>query len=68
MTLRVSSTLDHWVVSTEPDHALCVEPQSGPPNQVNTEPTIVEPGNPLVGTMPLAWSLEESDILGSDGE
>ncbi len=56
LELEISSTFDHWVVFTEPDHALCVEPQSGPPNQLNTDPTIVEPGAPLSGSMTLRWS------------
>ena len=55
LTLSISSTFDHWVVFTEPTHALCVEPQSGPPNQINSNPTIVEPGHPLVGSMTLDW-------------
>ena len=30
---RLTSTCDHWVVYTEPEHAICVEPQSGPPER-----------------------------------
>ena len=56
LTLSIESSFDHWVVFTEPDHALCVEPQSGPPNEVNAAPTIVQPGEPLVGWMRLDWS------------
>ena len=55
LELEISSTFDHWVVFTEPEHALCVEPQSGPPNQLNSAPTIVKPGTPLTGTMTLRW-------------
>ncbi len=57
LLLEVSSTFDHWVIFTEPDHALCVEPQSGPPNQVNTDPFVVGPDNPLSGSMTLRWDL-----------
>ncbi len=53
--LMVSSTFDHWVIFTEPEHALCVEPQSGPPNQLNSNPFIVSAGNPLTGSMTLTW-------------
>lgn len=57
LELEISSTFDHWVVFTEPDHAMAVEPQSGPPNQLNTDPQLVEPGRPLAGTMTLRWTL-----------
>lgn len=36
VTIDLSSTCDFWVLYTEPEHALCVEPQSGPPNAFNT--------------------------------
>ena len=55
LDLEISSTFDHWVIFTEPDHALCVEPQSGPPNQVNSAPYVVGPNNPLIGSMTLRW-------------
>lgn len=58
LELEISSTFDHWVVFTEPEHAICVEPQSGPPNQVNTNPQLVTPGNPLTGSMTLRWTTE----------
>ena len=32
--LEVASSCDHWVVYTEPEHAICVEPQTGPPDAV----------------------------------
>jgi aldose 1-epimerase len=54
--LELRSTFDHWVVFTEPEHALCVEPQSGPPNQVNVAPILATPGRPLVGSMTYRWS------------
>jgi aldose 1-epimerase len=56
LSLTVSSTFDHWVLFTEPDHALCVEPQSGPPNQVHLAPVVVEPGECLSGSMTLSWA------------
>jgi len=55
LELEIRSTASHWVVYTEPDHALCVEPQTGPPDALNLAPTVVEPGRPLVATMVLAW-------------
>jgi aldose 1-epimerase len=55
-TVVVSSSADHWVVYTRPEHALCVEPQTGPPDGLNLAPEIVEPGHPLVATMTLTWA------------
>ena len=56
--LEVSSTCDHWVVYTEPPHAICVEPQSGPPDTVSNLGrgfVVVEPGAPLVHQMTWRW-------------
>ncbi|MEZ5343546.1 MAG: hypothetical protein R2706_19550 [Acidimicrobiales bacterium] len=54
--LTISSTFDHWVIFTEPEEALCVEPQSGPPNQLNANPVVLQPGESLSGSMTFAWS------------
>ena len=54
LSIMVSSDCDHWVVY-EPDHALCVEPQSGPPDGFTLAPRIVDPDRPLSRTMVLAW-------------
>ena len=43
--LRLSSDCSHWVVYDVPTHATCVEPQSGPPNAVNDDPTLVKAGS-----------------------
>lgn len=53
--LTISSTFDHWVIFTEPEHALCVEPQSGPPNQLNGQPVVIGPGETFDGSMTLRW-------------
>lgn len=53
--ILLSSDCDHWVVY-EPDHAVCVEPQSGPPDGFTLRPDTVEPGSPLSRTFVLAWS------------
>ena len=44
LALTISSSVDHWVIFTEPPHAFCVEPQTGPPNQLNSSPKVLEPG------------------------
>lgn len=54
--LTVDSGFDHWVVFTEPDHAICVEPQSGPPNRINYQPTVIQPGQRFNGWMRLSWT------------
>ncbi|HNI34126.1 MAG TPA: hypothetical protein PLV93_01940 [Microthrixaceae bacterium] len=59
LELTVSSTFDHWVIYTMPDHALCVEPESGAPNEPNRSPRVIVPGEPLVGSMTLAWRSDE---------
>jgi len=53
--LKIESNFDHWVVFTEPEHGLCVEPQSGQPNQSNTDPRVLEPGETFSGSMTFIW-------------
>jgi aldose 1-epimerase len=56
VTATISSTCDHWVIFTQPDHALCVEPQTGPPDEFNMKPQVVAPGAPLIAEMRLVFS------------
>ena len=56
LSLTIESTCDHVVVYDEPAHAVCVEPQTGPPDALNLAPSVVEPGRPLVATTVLRWS------------
>lgn len=51
--LEVESDCDHWVVYDMPTHALCVEPQSGPPDGFTLAPHVVTPDLPLRRTMNL---------------
>jgi len=55
LLLRIESDLDHWVIYSEPEHAVCVEPQSGPPDGPNIAPRVVEPGAPLTASMTWRW-------------
>ena len=55
LELTIESDCRDWVIYTVPDHALCVEPQTAPPDALNTGPTIVEPGRPLVAEMTWTW-------------
>ena len=54
-TLTLSSDCDHWVVYDMPEHATCVEPQSGPPDAFNIRPRLVTATHPLRRTMNIAW-------------
>jgi aldose 1-epimerase len=55
LELTVRSDCRDWVVYTAPTDALCVEPQTAPPDALNTNPSIVEPGRPLVVAMTWTW-------------
>ncbi len=55
LSLELRSTCDHWVAYTEPDHAVCVEPQSGPPDAFNLAPQVVQPGTPLTHRFEIRW-------------
>ena len=55
LELAIESDCRDWVVYTEPEDALCVEPQTAPPDAVNTDPTVVHPGRPLTAEMTWRW-------------
>ncbi len=55
MGLELTSSADHWVVYDEPRDAVCVEPQSAPPDFVTIAPSTSYPGEPLVATMAWRW-------------
>ena len=54
--LELSSSCDHWVVYTKPNHALCVEPQSEAPDVFNRAPTVVLAGDSVDAWFRLRWS------------
>ena len=54
--LAIESTCRFWVVY-EPGPAICVEPQTGPPDAANLGVEPVEPGMPLVAEMRWRWRL-----------
>jgi aldose 1-epimerase len=55
LELTVESECPEWVVYTVPQDTICVEPQTAPPDALNNDPTIVEPGRPLAATMTWRW-------------
>jgi aldose 1-epimerase len=55
LELTIESACPDWVVYTEPVDALCVEPQTAPPDALNIDRAVVEPGRPLVAEMTWRW-------------
>ncbi|MEU6482149.1 aldose 1-epimerase [Streptomyces sp. NPDC047017] len=55
LELKVTSPEEWVVVYDEQDAAVCVEPQTGPPNGLNTQPRLVTPLEPLEATTTWAW-------------
>lgn len=57
LSLRIQSDCSHWVVYTEPEHALCIEPQSEAPDVFNRNPALIEPGKSMTRYMRLSWDV-----------
>ena len=56
LEVRIASDASWWVVYTGHPDGVCVEPQTGPPDGLNTgECAIVRPGEPLVVSMTINW-------------
>jgi aldose 1-epimerase len=55
LELTVSSRTEWVVIYDEQPEAVCVEPQSGPPNGLNTHPQLVTPLEPLELATTWAW-------------
>ncbi|EGX57343.1 hypothetical protein SZN_23181 [Streptomyces zinciresistens K42] len=55
LELRVTSREEWVVVYDEQEAAVCVEPQTGPPNGLNTLPRLVTPLEPLEATTVWHW-------------
>ena len=58
LELTVETTCDDLVVFDLPTHAVCVEPQTGPPDALRLTPVLVEPGWPLVAEVTFRWRLD----------
>jgi galactose mutarotase-like enzyme len=59
LDVTMTSTCDHVVLYDQPAHAICVEPQTGPPDALNhlEWARIVRARRPLVAEVSFAWSL-----------
>ncbi|MER5809984.1 aldose 1-epimerase [Streptomyces sp. NPDC002033] len=55
LELKVTSRAEWVVVYDEQPEAVCVEPQSGPPNGLNTLPQLVTPVDPLEISSTWTW-------------
>jgi aldose 1-epimerase len=55
LALTVASREPWVVVYDEQEAAVCVEPQTGPPNGLNTAPRLVTPVEPLEATTTWTW-------------
>jgi aldose 1-epimerase len=53
--MTIESDCPDWVIYTTPSDALCVEPQTAPPNALDVDPTVVQPGKPLTAEMTWRW-------------
>lgn len=53
--VELRSNCSHWTVFDQRHHGLCFEPQSGPPNGVNDDPEILEPGEQLSRWFEIRW-------------
>ena len=57
LELTIESNCSELVVFDQLDHAICVEPQTAPPDALNFRPTVVEPGRPLIAETTWSWQL-----------
>ncbi len=65
LSVAVESSADYFVVYDQLDHAVCVEPQTAPPDAVNLGlATVIEPGRPLVARAAFRWGRPILDIRG----
>ncbi|MFF1557872.1 aldose 1-epimerase [Streptomyces sp. NPDC058279] len=55
LELRITSRAEWVVVYDEEPEAICVEPQSGPPNGLNSLPRLVTPVDPLEVSTTWTW-------------
>ena len=58
LRLAVESACPHVVVYDEQDAAVCVEPQTLPPDGLDHDPPILPPGQRLTATCTLRWSAD----------
>lgn len=66
LELRLRSSCRFWTIYTEPEHAICVEPQTAAPDVFNrlddssSPDVVIEPGGSMVATFAIDWRLAGS--------
>ncbi len=56
LEVTVASDARYWVCFTEREEGVCIEPQTGPPNGLNTlDHDVVATDRPFVATMSISW-------------
>ena len=55
LELTIESDCPDLVVYTMPDYAMCIEPQTAPPDALNRDPPTIVPGEPLTAAMTWRW-------------
>lgn len=55
LTLEVTSPCAYVVIFDQQEEALCVEPQTHPPDALTSGPAVVRPGEPLHAEATLSW-------------
>ncbi len=63
LRLDLRSSCDHWTVYTEPEHAICVEPQTTAPDVFNrldraTQSSVLQAGETMTAGFTLEWTVE----------
>jgi aldose 1-epimerase len=56
LSLEITSDCDYMVVFDQYPTGVCAEPQTGPPNALNTGAAVVHPGRPLVAEATWRWT------------
>ncbi|GAC1541955.1 MAG: aldose 1-epimerase [Acidimicrobiales bacterium] len=57
LELTLTSSCEDWVLFDAPSHAVCVEPQTGPPDALNLGPAVVRPDAPLRASFDWTWRI-----------
>jgi aldose 1-epimerase len=55
LAVEIDTTCLDLVIFDHPEDAICVEPQTGPPDALRLAPVVVEPGLPLVAETSFRW-------------
>jgi len=67
LTLALSTSLAYWVIYDETPHAICIEPQSAPPDDLNHDPLVIEAGQVVRASMTWHWTAAPDRADGAGG-